>query len=132
MEKITTAAGLKNAIQLLEIEQAENGKLLKEQLHFTIESFRPVNILKRTLKNLASSPCLITQILGAATGLVTGYISKKTIGKVSGHKAEKLLDSVLQYGIVSVFNKHQENIKILGLFMFQRLFGKREKEPFSS
>jgi len=38
MENITSAAGLKNAIQLLEAEQADKGQLLKAQFYLTYES----------------------------------------------------------------------------------------------
>ena len=35
MQKLTSASELRNAIQLLEAEQAENGQLLKEQFYLT-------------------------------------------------------------------------------------------------
>ena len=47
MQNITSTAGLKNAIQLLEAEQAVKGQLLKEQFYITYESLKPVNLLKK-------------------------------------------------------------------------------------
>jgi len=46
MENIKSIAGISKAIQLLEIEQAEKGQLLREQFNLTYESLKPVNILK--------------------------------------------------------------------------------------
>ncbi len=55
------------------------GQLLKEQFFITYESLRPGNLLRSTLKDIASSPYLIDNILGAAMGLVSGFISRKII-----------------------------------------------------
>ena len=54
MQNITTVTGLKDAIKVLEAQQTEKGRLLKEQLVLTYESLKPVNILKSTLKELFS------------------------------------------------------------------------------
>jgi hypothetical protein len=50
MQNITSVNGLKNAIQLLEVEQDLQGQQLKEQFYITYESLRPVNLLRNTLK----------------------------------------------------------------------------------
>ena len=93
MEKITSATGLKNAILSLETDQAIQGQLLKEQFHFAYESIKPVNLIKSTLKDVASSPYLIDNILGTAIGLATGYLSKKIFIGSSGNLFRKLLGS---------------------------------------
>jgi len=84
MQKIASIAGLKNAIQLLEVEQADKGQLLKEQLFLTYESLKPVNLLRSTVNDIASSTYLIDNILGAAIGLVSGFLSKKIFIGASG------------------------------------------------
>jgi len=79
MENIISTAGLKNAIQLLEAEQAMNWQRLKEQFYPTCESLKPVNLLKSTLKDMISSPYLIENILSTVLSLATGYLSKKIV-----------------------------------------------------
>jgi hypothetical protein len=56
MEKITSVEELKKAILLLEIKQANEGALLKEQLMETYESLKPINLIKKSLSDLTSSP----------------------------------------------------------------------------
>ena len=85
MENITSKNSLKNAIQLLEVEQAIQGQLLKEQFYLTCESLKPVNLIKSTLKDIVLSPNLIDRILGNAIGLATGYLSKKIFIGTSGN-----------------------------------------------
>ncbi len=84
MQNITSIAELKNAIQLLEVEQADKGKLLKEQFYSTVESFKPANLIANTLNDIEKSPYLIENILGAAVGLVTGFYSNKLIFNCTG------------------------------------------------
>jgi hypothetical protein len=125
MEKITSAAGLKNAILLLEADQVIQGQVLKEQFYFTYESFKPVNLIKSTLKDLASSPNLIDNILATAIGLATGFLSKKLFVGSSGNLFRKLLGSFLQAGVTNTVSQHPDNIKSFGQLIFQYFFRKR-------
>jgi len=126
MQNITSTAGLKNAIQLLEAEQAIKGQLLKEQFFLTLESIKPVNLLKGTLKDITSSPFLIDNILGVAVGLATGYLTKKIVISASGSILRKLIGSVLQFGVTNVVAQHPDAIKSVGQSIFQHFLRKKE------
>jgi hypothetical protein len=125
MQKISTAAELKNAIQLLEVEQKVKGDLLKEQLLITFESLKPANIIKSTLDDIASSPYLLDNILGTAAGLLTGFISKKIFIGASGNKIRKLLGQILQFGITNFIALHPGKIKTLGWSLIQHIIRKK-------
>jgi len=127
MQNITSSAELKNAILLLEDEQAVKGQLLKEQFFITYESLKPFNILRNALKEISSSPYLIDNILGTATGLATGYLSKKVFIGASANIIRKLIGSLLQLGVTNAVAKHPDGIKSLGQFIFQHIFHKKEK-----
>jgi len=127
MQNITSTAGLKNAIQLLEIEQVINGQLLKEQFYITIESLKPINLLKGALKDITASPFLIDNILGTAMGLATGSLSKKIIVGSSGNLFRKLIGSILQLGVTNFVAKHPDAIKSFGQVIFQYFLRKKEK-----
>ena len=77
MQNITSLAGLKKAIQFLEVEQIVKSQQLKEQFYLTYESFKPINLLKSALRNITSSSNLTNKILSAAGGLAVGYFLKK-------------------------------------------------------
>ena len=68
METITTSTELKNAIQVLEFEQALKKELLKEQVYQIYENLKPVNLIKNTLSEVATSRYLTNNILGATVG----------------------------------------------------------------
>lgn len=132
MENITSTIELKKAIQLLEIEQAFKGQLLKEQFFLTYESLKPLNLLKNTLKDAASSPWLIENLIGAALSLSSGYISKKVVVGASGGLIRKIIGSVLQFGVTNVVAQNQNTIKTLGQFLFKQVFHRKEKAQFKN
>jgi len=127
MLNITSVAGLKNAIQILEAEQADRGQLLKEQFHITYESLKPANLFRSTLHDISTSPYLIENIVGTVLGLATGYLSKKLVVGASVNGLRKLFGSILQFGITNYVAQHPEAIKSAGQFIFQHIF--RKKEP---
>jgi hypothetical protein len=125
METITSTTELKNAIQLLEVEQAANWQLLKEQLNITYKSFKPGNFLTNTFKDMVSSPHLIENILGTTMGLATGYFSKKIVVGASANVFRKLLGSVMQLGVTSVVTRHPDALKSFGRLILTHLLRKR-------
>lgn len=127
MPNISNSIELKEAIQLLEAEQVFNKELLKEQFQITYESFKPANLLKNTLKDIASSPNLINNVLGAAIGLGTGYLSKKIVVGGSGNILRKLLGTIIQAGVTSAVTQHPDAIISLGQFIFQQIFHKKKR-----
>ena len=128
MQKITSSIELKEAIRLLEEEQAIKGQLLKEQVFITYESLKPVNLLKSTLKDLSSSPYLIENIVGSAVGLASGYVSKKIVVGASAGILRKLFGSILQFGVTNLVAQHPDAIKSAGRYIIQHIFRKKDKE----
>lgn len=98
MQKIITAADLKNAIRQLEDRQAGEWPLLKEQFLITYEGLKPLNVLKNTFKGLVYSPGAKSNILGIATGLTAGYLSNTLLPGGSGNLVKKLFGTILQWG----------------------------------
>jgi len=126
MKSITSSAELKDAIQQLEFETTIKGQLLKEQLLLTHESLKPVNLIKNALSEVASSPYLVDNILGASVALATGYISKKIVIAGSGNVIRKLFGSILQFGVTNVVAQHTDTIKSVGQFIYQHFLHKKE------
>jgi hypothetical protein len=128
MQNITSTAGLKKAIQLLEAEKAASGKLLKEQFVSTYESFKPSSLLRSTLHDISSSPNLIENILGTALGLGAGYLSRSILPGVTAMKFGKLLSPVLQVGVTNFVAKQSGNLRSAGEVMLLRIFRKKRVE----
>jgi hypothetical protein len=125
-QTISSTAGLKESILLLETEQSIKGQILKDQLFITYESLKPGNLLKYTLKEISSTPNLIDNIAGTAMGLVGGYLSKKIIVGTSGNIIRKLIGSLLQFGITNVVAQNSAGIKSFGLTLLQHFIHRKE------
>jgi hypothetical protein len=78
------------------------------------------------LKDIASSPHLINNVLGATIGLATGYVSKKIVVGASHNLFRKIMGSALQIGVANIVAQHPEAIKSLGQFIGQHILRKKK------
>jgi len=122
MENITSMDELKNSIELLEIEQAEKLRRLKEQSLLSIEIIKPMNLFKNAVKDIVTSPRLFDNMLDTGVGLATGFITKKIFIGSSANIIRKLLGTVLQLGITEAATRNSDFIKSFSRFVFQRIF----------
>lgn len=113
MKTINSTSELTEAILLLETRQADQGIQLREQFNLTYESLKPLNLIKSTFREAASSRELKDNIINTGTGLVAGYLSKKLFEGVSH---SPLKNSWLRFDVRD--NKYGEqepgNYKITG------------------
>ena len=125
MQNLTTVAGLRDAIRLLEVEQASKGQQLKEQLSVVYESLMPVNILRNTLNKFFGKSDMIDDLSGSAMGAARGLLVKKIFIGKSGNAFKKLMGSLLQIGISNIVNQNSDLIKSVGHVIIQYIFGKK-------
>jgi len=128
MQNITNASELKKAIELLQAEQVVKGQLLKEQFYLISGNFKPLNILKGSISDLASSPYLFENILGTTLGLTTGFLSRKIFIWASRGILRKLFGTVLQVGVTNLVAQHPGAVNTIGSFIFKKVFRKKETD----
>jgi hypothetical protein len=127
MKKISSSVRLHNEIQLLEVEQALRGQLMKDQFLLTYESLKPINLIKNTLKEIATSPVIGDNVLGSLMGLATGYLSKKIVVGGSANIFRKLVGSILQFGVANAVAKHPEAIRLIGDYVSRFVRYRKER-----
>ena len=128
MQKINSAAALRNAIAQLEITHAEEGKMLKQQFHLAYESIKPLNLIKSTFKEAIESPGLKDNIINTSVGLAAGYLSKLLFVNVSHSPVRKFLGIALQFGITQVVAKNPEAVKSIGKKLMKIISSKPASE----
>ena len=128
MQNTSTSAELKFAIELLEAQCLQKKQQLKQQLAITFDSLKPINIIKNTIQDIASSPIINDSLLGTLIGLVTGYVTKKIAVGTSHNLLRKIIGSFLQVGVSTVVSKHSETIITIGKQLYQRLFQRKETQ----
>jgi hypothetical protein len=114
MKKINSETGLQDAILLLESKQADEGKILREQFYLTLDSLKPVNLIKSTFKEAVASKELTDNILNSSLGLAAGFISKLIFQGLTKSPVKRLVGTALMFGITNVVAKNPEAVKSLG------------------
>ncbi len=124
MKQVTDT--LKEAIVLTQDKQEYELKQLKEQFHLTLESLKPVNLIKSVFHKVSTSPEIKHNLVNDAIGLTTGYLSKKVLVGATHNPIKKLFGVLLQFTIAHVVATHSDTIKSAGAMLLQR-FMKNKK-----
>ena len=128
MQKITAAETLRSSILLLERRQIEEVKLLKEQFTNTYESLKPINLLRKVIIEMASPSDLRDDLFQTATGLITGYLSRKLLVRTSRNPILRLAGLFVQYSVTNFVAQNSATIKSLGLHFVNKFSGKYREE----
>ncbi|MFA7081245.1 MAG: hypothetical protein WC135_01415 [Bacteroidales bacterium] len=123
MQTINSASELKKAIQMLEIDRAVQWELLQEQVFTTYETMKPINIIKNSLQDMASSPHIINKLFPSLVGFFSKFITKQTSKSKSDNPIKNVLNSLLQVGITS-FILNPIAINVVKGFLMQYFFKK--------
>lgn len=122
MEKITSIGELETAISVLKVEQELKGQLVREEFIIVAESLEPINLLKDTFREGATSLNLFDGILGTIVGVAAGSLSRNVFVGASSNVIRKLLGSAFQFGVTSIVGRNTRAIKTVGKFIAQRIF----------
>ena len=127
MKSISTSADLKLAIQQMEFQQASELILLKEEYNRTKEGMKPANLIKSTLKDVATSPGFKLDVFNAAIGLTTGILAKKLVIGSTLNPFKKILGIIVEMAVANKVAKNADGIKSTGSLIFNTLFRKKEQ-----
>ncbi len=97
MKIIDEKIALKETIITLQKQQADDFFVLKQQYYNTIESFKPVNLIKNSIQEVFTSPNLKANLMQGAIALGTNYISNKVFFGASNHPIKRVLGSVYKF-----------------------------------
>jgi hypothetical protein len=122
MEKISTSLELKNAIIKLEADQDANLQMLKFEVFVVYDSLKPVNLLKKSIRDFTSSPYLLDDVIGAVTSFASGFLSRKIIEGKSNNPLRKLIGIIVQFGVTNVVAQNADSIKDFVRYIFSQIF----------
>jgi len=124
---IKTAADLKAAIALLEVDVSVKKTIMTEQFHATRESLKPSNIIKNTLgkvkdafQDMVESGDLVEKIVGTSIGFGAGVLSKKILIGKSTNIFKRILGTAIELGVANVVSKNADTIKEKGLNLWRK------------
>lgn len=114
MNTLKLGLNIKAAILQLEVQQAVELKILRQQLHLTYESIKPINLVRNTFKEVVASEELTDNIVNTSVGLAAGYVSKTLFEKASHSPFRKLLGTAILFGVTNLVAKNPHTVKSIG------------------
>jgi len=108
MKKINQTDILKETILLMKMKQADELVQLKDQYHYTLESLKPLNLIKKVFGLVATSPEIKGNILSNVLGITTGYLTKKVLLGGTHNPIKRILGTILQFAITNIVTKQSE------------------------
>jgi len=100
--RIRNSTDLNEAIHLLEDELIQQKQLIIDQVNVIYENFKPVNVVRDVFREVVSSEEFRSNVLTAAIGISTGYVTKKLVVGKSSNLLKALGGNLLQYGIANL------------------------------
>lgn len=118
---------LNETILYMQNKQATELYLLKEQFHITLESLKPINLLKSTVKKSTESPEIKTNIVNNVIGLTTGYLSKLVLFGASRNPIARMLGTVFQFAVTNFASKNGTSIQTAGENILHRILQSKKR-----
>lgn len=125
---MSKAQVLKKSIEVLEQKQLEEEKLLRAQIIKVYESIKPYNLLWNAIKDAVSSSELKGSLIESASGLVSGYLSRKLLVRSSKNPLLRLAGLFVQYGVTNIVTNNSTFIKNAGIQFIDKLTDKFRKD----
>lgn len=127
MKKPNATDSLKETIRLLEIRQAEEGLLFKEQFKLTYESLKPANIIKSTIRDLANSAEVKNNLFDTLVSLLSAYLAKKILKDTNSGFFNRIIRIFAHFGITNMIVNNAEEIRLYLSNLITRFITPKEK-----
>lgn len=111
MRNITTIEELREAIQLLENQQANDVTQLKEEMNEAYERLHPINLINSILKDAFGSAELKDNLLNISSVFASGLVSKFLLRGIKNSGVKKILSTGLMLGVTSILSKHPNTVR---------------------
>jgi len=127
MDKIASIGELEAAIVVLKAEQELKVQLLRNEFFTIVEGLKPINLIKDTFREGASSLNLFDSILGTVVGVAAGSLTRNVFVGASAGVIRKVMGSAFQLGVTNIVRRNTKAIKTFGRYITQRIFNRKEE-----
>ena len=110
MKAINYKTELEAKITFLKLKQSADFEVLKQQYDASIESIKPMNLLKSATKEFMLAPDLKSNLINAAIGFGTSYLSKNFMNVHSANPIKRVLGKVIKFTIKNFVEKKQQKL----------------------
>lgn len=103
---------LEAKIAFLKGKQAADFVDLKQQYYATINSFKPLNLIKSATQEFISSPDLKSNLINGAIGFGTTYLTKNILNENSANPIKRVLGKVLKFALKNFIGKKSKKLML--------------------
>ena len=107
MKTINQKNQLSEKIAFLKNKQSRDFNILKEQYHITIDSFKPINLIKNSIEEAITSTSNKSSLLKGTIGFGVNYLTNNLFNPDSGSDKKSILNNVLKF-VVKRFIKNKK------------------------
>jgi hypothetical protein len=110
MKSINQKTELEEKIAYLKLKKSDDFYALQEQYNETVESLKPLNLIKSATRKFITDPNLKTNLLNGAIGLGTNYLSKTLMNENTLNPVKRVLGKVLKFAMKNFIGKKSMKI----------------------
>lgn len=110
MKTINQKNQLSEKIALLKNKQSRDFNILKDQYHITIDSFKPINLIKNSIEEAITSTTNKSSLIKETVGFGVNYLTNNLFHHQSSFNKKSILTSVLKF-VVKRFIGNNKKLK---------------------
>lgn len=105
MKSTNQNIALSEKIEYLKSKQSADLMVLKNQYFQTINSLKPINIIKTATYDFISSPNLKSTLINGIIGLGTQYLSKNFLNEYSANPIKRTLGRLFKFAVKNIVGR---------------------------
>jgi hypothetical protein len=125
--KIKNSKELEARITELQKRKVIQESLLISQVNTTVDSLKPINLIRNTFSNIRETPEVRNNILKSIAGFGLGMLTKRLFIGKSKSLVSKMLSTGLELGMAKAAVKQTDKLRAYGIAVYNNIFSKNHK-----
>lgn len=118
---VNNTATLQTTIDQLQIQCEEKKRIMRLQFVEVVESIKPVNLLRSTVKDIAETPGIAKAAIGTTIAIGAGVLSKKIIVGKSANLFKKIMGGIVEFTVANGIANNAELITDRGIALLKKI-----------
>jgi len=118
---VNSTATLQSAIDQLQLQCEEKKTIMRLQFVEVVESIKPVNLLRSTVKDIAETPGIAKAAIGTTIAIGAGVLSKKIIVGKSANIFKKIMGGIVEFTVANGIANNAELITDSGIALLKKI-----------
>lgn len=113
MLPIKSRLDLKDRIQLIEQLETNQYSVLKNNLVRSLENLTPINIIKKTIDKILTTPDIKATVINTAILFTIRFFVKRIFTKTKNHTLKKIIGVGIEFLLANIITKNLAKIETI-------------------